>query len=132
MRVNISDGQLDQDLEHIETLGRLDLQFHQNNVQSFIGFVLRLNLDFHLELVILDEYRGIMDKCALNRAANLLPRVLFVVELESYGKHDHFVNVYGDVPLLSQSLQRICVTWRSNFQGHCPRAYPKLIFSGDV
>ena len=105
MLIDISDGQLDQDLEHIETLGRLDLQFHQNNVKSFISFLQRLNLDFHSELIILDEYRGIMDKCALNRAANLLPRVLFVVELESYGKHDHLVNIYGDVPLLPKSLQ---------------------------
>jgi len=62
MWIDISDGQLDQDLEHIETLGRLDLQFHQNNVQSFIGFVLRLNLDFHAVLVILDEYRSIAYK----------------------------------------------------------------------
>jgi hypothetical protein len=74
-------------------------------MQSFISFVLWHNLDFHSELVILDEYRGIMDKCALNGATNLLPRVLFVVELKSYGKHDHLVNIYGDVPLLSQSLQ---------------------------
>ena len=101
-------------------------------MEAFIGFFLRLNLDLLSVLIILDEYRGIVDKCTLDRAANLLPRVLFVVELESYGKHDHFVNVYGDVPLLSQSLQRICVTWRTNFQSHCPRAYPKLIFSGDV
>ena len=79
-------------------------------------------------LIILDECRGIADKCALNGATNLLPRVLFVVELERHGKHDHLVNVYGDVPLLSQSLQRICVTRCTNVQGHCPRAYPELIF----
>jgi hypothetical protein len=132
MLIEISDRQLDQDLKHIKTFGRLDLQFHQNDMQSFIGFVLRLNLDFHSELIILDEYRGIMDKCALNRAANLLPRVLFVVKLKSYGKHDHFVNVYGDVPVFSHSLQRICVTWCFDFQGYCPRAYPKLVFSGDI
>ena len=101
-------------------------------MQSFIGFVLRFDLDFHSVLIILDEYRGIVDKCALNRATNLLPGMLFVVELESYGKHDHFVNVYGDVALLVQSLQRICVTRCFNFEGHCPRAYPKLIFSWDV
>jgi len=97
-------------------------------MKSFIGFVLRLNLDFHSVLIILNEYRGIVDKSALNGAANLIPRVLFVVELESHAKQDHFINVYSDVPLLCQSLQLICVTWRTNFQGHCPRAYPKLIF----
>jgi len=101
-------------------------------MQSFISFVLRLDLDLLYVLVIVDEYRSITDKCALNGAANLLPRLLFVVDLESYGKNDQFVNVYGDVALLVQSLQLICVTWCTNYQGHCPRAYPKLIFSGDV
>jgi len=96
-------------------------------MQSFISFVLRLNLDFLAVLIILDEYRGIVDKSALNRAANLLPRMLFVVELESYDKHDHFVNVYSDVPLLSQSLQVICATWCINLQGHCPNANPKFV-----
>jgi len=84
-------------------------------MQSFIGFVLRLDLNFLSVLIILDEYRGIADKCALNRATNLLPRVLFVVELESYHKHDHFVNIHGHMPLLTQSLQRICITWCTNF-----------------
>jgi hypothetical protein len=97
-------------------------------MESFIGFVLRFNLNFLYVLMIRDEYRGIVDKCALNRAASLLPRVLFVVELKSYAKHDHFVNVYSDVPLLVQSPQRIRVTRRTDVQGHCPRAYPKLIF----
>jgi len=101
-------------------------------MQSFISFVLRLNLDFHCVFIIRDEYRGVVDKCALNGAANLLPRVLFVVELESYGKHDKLVNIYSDVPLLSQSLQIVCTTWCINFQGHFPYAYQKLIFSGDI
>ena len=104
MLIDISDRQLDQDIEHIKTFGRLDLQFHQNDMQSFIAFVLRLNLDFHSVLMILDEYRGIVDICALKRATNLLPRVLFVVKFESYGKHDQIVNVYGYVPLFFQSL----------------------------
>ena len=73
-------------------------------MKSFIGFVLRFNLDFLSVLIVLDECWGIVDKCARNRAANLLPRVLFVVELESYDKHNYFVNVYSDVPLLCQSL----------------------------
>ena len=132
MRIDISDGQLDQNLEYVKTLCRLDLQFHQNNVQSFISFGLRLNLDFHSELIILNEYRGIMDEYALNRAANLLPRDLFVVELESYGKHDHFVNVDGDVPLFCQSLKIVCAARCLNCQGHFPVTYPKLIFSSDA
>ena len=84
-------------------------------MQSLIHFVMRLNLDCLFVIIVLDESRGIMDKCTLNRAANLLPRVLFVVELESYDKHDHFVNVYSDVPLLFQSLQIVCATWCINF-----------------
>jgi len=46
-----------------------------------------------------------MDKCAFYRSANLLPRVLFVISLESYANYDHFVNIYSDVPLLFQSLK---------------------------
>ena len=101
MLIDISDRQLDQNLEHIKTFGQLDLQFHQNDMQSFISFVLRLNLDFHCVLIIRDEYRGIVDKCALNGAANLLPGLLFSVEFEIHDKHDHFVDVYGDLPLLT-------------------------------
>ena len=84
-------------------------------MQSFFGFVLRCNLDSLFVLIIRDEYRGIADKCALNYPANLLPRVSFVVEFEGHSKHDHFVDINGDVPLLAESLQRICVTWCSNF-----------------
>ena len=69
-------------------------------MQSFIGFVLRFNLDCLCVLIILDEYRGIMDKCALNGATNFLPGLLFVIEIESYDKNDHFVDVHSDVPLL--------------------------------
>jgi hypothetical protein len=101
-------------------------------MQSFIGFVLWFNLNSLSVFIILDEYRGIADKRALNRATNLFPRVLFVVELESYDKYDHFVNVYRDVPLLFQSLQIVCAAWRSNFQGHCPDTYPKLIFMRNI
>jgi len=101
-------------------------------MKTFISFVLRLNLNFLSVLIILDECRGIADQCALNRTANLLPRVLCVVKLESYGKNDHFINVYGNVPLFFQSLKIICATWCRNFQAHCPNAYPKLIFSWDI
>ena len=107
MLVDISDRQLDQDLEDIKTFCRFYMQFYKNDMQSFISFVLRFNLDFLSFLIILDEYRGIADKCALNRSANLLPGVLFVVKLESYHKKDHFVNIYTTVPLLFWSLQII-------------------------
>ena len=83
-------------------------------MESFIGFVLRFNFNILPVLIIFDKCRGIVDKCSLNRATSLLPRVMFFVKLESYGKHDHFVNVYSDVPLLSQSLQVICATWCIN------------------
>ena len=132
MLIDISDRQLDQNLEHVKTAGRLYLKLQQNYMQSFIGFILRLNLDVHGVFIIRDEYRGVADKCALNGSTNLLPRVLFVVELESHGKHVHCVDVYGDVPLLAQSLQRICVTWRTDVQGHCPRADQKLILPGHI
>jgi hypothetical protein len=71
---------------------------------SSIRFFLGLDRNFSKIFIILDEYRCIVDECPLDRAASLLPRLLFVVELESHGKHDHFVNVYGDVPFLYQSL----------------------------
>jgi len=76
-------------------------------MQTFIRFVLWLNLDISSVLIIRDKYWGIPDECALDKAANFLPRMLFVVELESYLKHDHFVNVHSDVPLLCQSLKII-------------------------
>ena len=104
MSIDKSNRQLYQDLENMKTFGGLYLQFYKDYMQSFICFFLRFNLDFLYVLIILHEYRGIVDKCALNRAANFIPRALFVVELESYDKHDHFVNVYSDVPLLCQSL----------------------------
>jgi len=104
MPIDISYRQLDKYFQHVKTFCGFYLQFYQDYVQSSIHFVLRSNLDCLSVLIILDEYRGIVDKCALNRTANLLPGLLFVVELESYGKHDHLVNVYSDVPLLRQSL----------------------------
>ena len=98
-------------------------------MKSFISFVLRLNLNFPSVLIILDKYWGIVDKCTLNIAANLLPRLLFVVELESYGKRDQFVNVYSDMPLLSKSLKIVRTAWCIDFQCHCPCAYPEVISS---
>ena len=73
-------------------------------MQSFLCFVLRFNLYFLSMVIIRYESRSIVDKCALNRAASLLPRLLLGVELESYDKHDHIFNVHGDVPLLCKSL----------------------------
>jgi hypothetical protein len=40
----------------------------------------------------------------LDRATLFLPRLLFVVKLESYDKNDHFVNIYADLPLFCQSF----------------------------
>ena len=62
-------------------------------MQSSVLFVLRLDLDFSIVVIIRDEYRGIVDKCSLDRATRLLPRLLFVIELEGYAKKDHFVNI---------------------------------------
>ena len=73
VRIDISDGQLDQDLEDMKTFGRLYMQFYQNYMQSFIGFVLRFNLNYLSVLIIIHKYWGIMDKCALNRATKFLP-----------------------------------------------------------
>ena len=73
-------------------------------MQSFICFVRRLNLNYLATLFISDEYRGIVDKCSLNRATDLFPRMLLLVELESHGKNDHIVNIYSDMPLLFHSL----------------------------
>jgi len=96
-------------------------------VESLIGFGLGLHRNFQGVVIVLHEYWGIVNKCTLNRAARLLPRLLFVVELESYGKHDHFVNVYGDVPLLFQPLQIILVTRGIDFHCHFPNSEPKTI-----
>ena len=105
MLIDISDRQLHQDFQDIETFSRFYLQFHQHDMQSFIHFVLWLNHDISSVLIIRDEYWSITNECALNRAANLLPGVLFVVELESYHKNDHFVNIYNDMTVPYQSLQ---------------------------
>ena len=83
-------------------------------------------------VIIFDKERGITDKYTLNRAASLHPRILFVVELESYDKLDQFVDVYSDVPLLLHSLQIVCATWCINFQGHCPNPDPKFVFPWNI
>jgi hypothetical protein len=62
-------------------------------MQSLIHFVMGLNLNFSSVFVILDEYRGIMNKRPLNSSASLLPWVLFVVKLESDDKHDHLIDI---------------------------------------
>ena len=73
-------------------------------MMTLIHFILRFYLDCLFVIIILYEMWGIVKRYPLDRATSLLPRVLFVIELESYGKNDQFVNVYGDVPLLCQSL----------------------------
>ena len=62
-------------------------------MQSSMLFVHRVNLDFSSAVIVLDEYRGIVDKCPLDRATRLLPGLHFVIELEGYAKKDHFVNI---------------------------------------
>ena len=101
-------------------------------MKSLVSFVLRFNLDFLSVLIIGDECRGIEDKCALNRAANLLPRVLFIVELESHDKYDHLLNVYTHMSCLFQSLQIVWATRRINFEGNFPYAYEKMVFSRNI
>jgi len=104
MRVDVSDRQFHHDLQYIKTFRRFYVEFYKNYMKSFIWFILWFNLNCLAVFIILDEHRGIVDKCTLDRAANLLPWLLFVVELESYYKDNHFVNVYSDVPLFCQSL----------------------------
>jgi len=60
VRVDISDGQLDQD-------------FNQDFMESFIGFGRRLHRDFLSMVIVLDEYRSVVDERPLDRTANLLP-----------------------------------------------------------
>ena len=98
MRIDICYRQFNQDFQCMNTFGRIIYCFYQDFMQSLIHFVLWLNLNFLSFLIIFDKCRSVVDKCTLNRAANLLPRVLFVVELESYDKHDYFVNIHCDVP----------------------------------
>ena len=73
-------------------------------MHSLIRFFLRLDRNFAVIFIILYEDRGIVDECPLDRATLFLPRLLFVVKLESYDKNDHFVNIYADLPLFSQSF----------------------------
>ena len=93
MLVNISDGQFHQYLKRMKTFHRVYLQFYQNFMQSSMLFVLRLDLDFLIVVIIRDEYRSIVDKCPLDRATRFLPRLTFVVELEIYSENDHFINI---------------------------------------
>ena len=73
MLIDISDRQFDHDLEEIKTFCRFYRQFYQNYMKSFIRFVLWFNLNCPYVVIILDEYRSIVDKCTLNSTANLLP-----------------------------------------------------------
>jgi hypothetical protein len=64
--IDVSDGQLHQNFQDIETFSRFYHQFYQHYVKSFIHFVLWLNLDVSPVLIIRDEAWGITDECALN------------------------------------------------------------------
>ena len=129
MRINISDRQLHQNSQTIETFHRFDIEFDQNHMHSFIRFVLRINLDFSSALIIRHKSWGIPDKCALNKAASFLPRMLFGVELESHNKHDQFVNIRGYASLLCQSLQIGRGAWCIHLQSHFPDADIKAVCS---
>ena len=115
----------------MKTFQRFYHYFYQNYMRSFIHFVFRLDLDFPAIFLILNEYRGIMYKCSLNRAARFLPRLLFVVELESHDKNYHFVNIQAKVSLLSQSLQIGLVTRGMNLQLNFPNTQPKVVIADD-
>jgi len=101
-------------------------------MHSLIYFCHRVYLDFSMIIIILDEYRSIVDGYTLNRATSFLPRVLFVVKLENYDKLDHFINIYSDVPLLCHSLYIVRTARGIDLQSHCPNADPKLIFSRNI
>ena len=62
-------------------------------MQTFILFVFRFYLNFPVMIIVLHKLRGIVDECALDRTARFLPRLFFVVELESYYENCLFVNV---------------------------------------
>ena len=62
-------------------------------MQSLVIRILRLDLDFSFGLIVFHKFVDTVDKCALDVAARLLPRLFFVVELESHGKNDQFVDV---------------------------------------
>ena len=101
-------------------------------MQSLISFVLGLDLDLHIVIIILHKCRGIVDKCSLDGAARLLPRLLFVVELESYDQHNHCIDVQSSMAFLCNSLQISRVTGGSDFKSHFPNPQPKLILSRNV
>jgi len=42
-------------------------------MKSLMGFGLGLQRDFQSIFIVLDEYRGVVDECPLDRAASLLP-----------------------------------------------------------
>jgi len=73
VRVDISDGQLDQDFKCIKIFDRIYLDFNQDFMESFIGFGRRLHRDFLSMVIVLDEYRSVVDERPLDRTANLLP-----------------------------------------------------------
>ena len=93
MLINISDGQLYQDFKDMKTFHRVYLQLYQNFMQSSMLFVLRLDHNFSIVVIIRDEYRGIVDKCPLDRATRFFPRMPFVVELKIYSDNDHLINI---------------------------------------
>ena len=62
----------------------------------FVLFILGLDLHGALVIIILDEARGMVDVGVLDIAANLFPRLLFVVELVSYHENDLLVKIQSN------------------------------------
>ena len=77
----------------MKTFHRFDHQFDQNFVFSFVFFVLGVDLNLSSMVIIGNKSRGVVDECALDIAARLLPRLFFVVELKSHDEHHQFIDV---------------------------------------
>ena len=73
MLINISDGQLHEYLECIQTFRRFYDQFYQNYMQTFILLIFRFYLNFTVMIIILHKFRGIVDVCTLDRTARFFP-----------------------------------------------------------
>ena len=130
--ININYGQLHQYFECLKTFHRFDHQFDQNFMFSLILFVFGADFNLPSMLIILNKSRSIVDECALNIAARLLPWLLFVVELESHDKYDQFIDIYSNKTWLFRSLQVVCAARCLNLQGYLPYTHPKVIFSRNI
>ena len=120
MPIDVSDRQLDQDFEDIKTFGGLYHQLYQNDVQSFIGFVLRFDLDSLFVFIVRDEYRCIVEQSLLDSAAYQIPRLPFVVFFKVNVQQNLFVEMQTHCALLFKALQVIGTAWWDDCQGDAP------------